>query len=339
MLIKEDVQKIINTNALEKALKFSLVDNSNLSNIETLADIIVTPDKGAAYSREKQKYIINAASVVSALTGNPEEVNIGDTILNQLNYLKSVANDGLALPVDQLDLFAENIILLIEKLRGMAVETLSEKGLLKLGVSPSIFMDAVNKVKANPESASIIMSSGVVNAINKLSIYLTTLSDMVLSINTYVGGDAALLDMVSAQANRPSIYTYRLSKLRDLSETVRQSLNILKDNNYTGQRDMTALLDGSVDTMLEYDEYILSEENLMTNLFNVFDAAISDLASLRLDGLQTIYDAIGDESKVLLIGIKLKVDLLLDLILINGRILEDFLEIANDSESSDMSGL
>lgn len=331
MFCKEDISRIIAATKLEKALMFAVKNNDNIDS-DRVINAITIPEVCRASSQKFRTDIINAAEIVSGLTTEDDTPNEGSKVLELIIYLTGMNGRALVLPTDDIELLVENIILVKERLKTLIIETLTEKTVLRIGVNQTMFMDAIKKVNSSIDSSSIIMSSGVVNAINKISALLLVLSDSVLSVNSYVGGDNALLEMVSTQANRPSIQMYRNSKLKDVYDTILCSLDILKKDNSTGQRDMSSVLNGDVKDMIDYDSYILSDEN-MEKFFTAFQASLDVLESLKLEGLQTICEDPDVSNKDMVISIKLKIDLLISLIQGTGRVLEDFICIAADIDT------
>lgn len=320
---KEYVNRLITTGLVDKAMSFGLnkhcIANSNIA-------IEIVVDNSNSWHTSKKSSLLNTIDLVkSRHVDDGESKCISDTVLYWLNDIEEKHKNNLLIDKETAETFFDSIEQLQFRVEAISYDIITQKLPLDIRVTKEMLLSAIESIKEKEESVALLISSDITNTIEKIYSLLTALNNATLTINSYIGSVLALMDMIDDSTSTSAINDFKYKQLLTLSDSIQSIVEKICVKNR--QSDMTELLSERTDinTIANLEWFTTSKESLEYKMFEPFNTALSLRESMDTAKLSTVYDSMSYEHKMKLISIKLKLDMIVDMIAIEGSKLEKFI--------------
>ena len=319
---KEYVNRLISTGVIERAMSFGL--NKEIISNANIAVEIVTDDRNDWYVSKKSSLLNTIDVVKSRHVDDGDSKCISDTVLHWLNDIEEKYKNNLVIDKDVAETFLDSIEQLQFRVEAISYDIISQKSPIDIRVTKEMLITAIDSIKEKEESVALLLSSDIKNTIEKIYSLLTSLNNATLTLNSYIGSTLALMDMIDDNTSASAINDFKNKQLSSLSADI--DTIIEKTCIKNRQSDMTDLLYGetNINIIANAEWYSTSKESIECKIFEPFNIALSLRESINTSKLSTIYDSMPYEHKLKLISIKLKMDMMVDMIAIEGSKLEKF---------------
>lgn len=323
-MVMEDVRKIMETGRIGRALSWA----NNKDALETEDSCMgIILDSCTVWAVTRRYEIKCALELLRSRSIDESDEHIqADKLESIINELDELKEKNLSITQELKDTYVEYMRATKEMVSNIGYNILTEKKALKIFITPDLLNNSIKIANESIEdSKALIVSTNLVNSIKHISTQLDTLSSLILYANSYIGGELAIMDMISNDDISESIRQHRANCIMQL---LSKTDDLISDRiiNKHNTRDMSVVLMGGVEGIEEVDKYFTTPNSIDGYITKPFERALGLLASLKLDALTTIYDDVDDDRvKRGIITFKLKIDMLLDLIALEGGVIENFI--------------
>lgn len=322
-MVMEDVSKIMETGRIDRALAWA--NNKDvLESEESCMSIII--ERGSVWAATRRYEIRCALELLrSRSIIDSEELEHANKLEEIMKELDDLREENLLISRELVDTYMHYMASVKDKVSNIGYAILTEKRPLKIFITADLLNNSIKIANESIEhSSALITSTGLVNSIRKLSSQLNTLDDIILYANSYIGSELVLMDMINNDDVSNTINNHRFRSIKQLLDKTDELIDGLVRN--TSSRDMAVILSGAVEAIENTDTHFTTPDSINMLITQPFERSLSLLASLKLDSLTTIYDDIDSyEVKRLIVAFKLKIDMLLDLIALEGGVIEKFI--------------